>query len=54
MVIYALGITPLLSWLSNLSKGKTEMFPSRQVAFSDDFNGVGSYKNLKKWWVLYI
>ena len=54
MVLYALGITPLLSWLSNLSKGKTEMFPSRQVAFSDDFNGVGSYKILKKWWDLYI
>ena len=32
MAIYALGITPLLAWLSNLSNEKREKFPSRQVA----------------------
>ena len=42
MAIYALGILPLLAWLRNLSKEKTEKFPSRQVAFADDLNGVGS------------
>ena len=47
MIIYALGITPLLAWLSNLSKEKTEKFPSRQIAFADDVNGVGSSENLK-------
>ena len=47
MTIYALGITPLLAWLSNLSKEKPEKFPSRQVAFPDDLNGVGSSENLK-------
>ena len=52
MVIYALGITPLLAWLSNLSKEKTEKFPSREVAFAGDLNHVGSLENLKKWWDL--
>ena len=28
-------------------KRKTEKFPSRQVAFADDLNGVGSSENLK-------
>ena len=41
MAIYALGIIPLLAWLSNLSKEKTEEFPSRQIAFADDLNGLG-------------
>ena len=50
--IYALGITPLLAWLSNLSKQKSEKFPSRQVAFADDLNRVSSLENLKKWWDL--
>ena len=49
MAIYALGITPLLTWFSNLSKEKTEKSPSRQVAFADDLNGVGVFENLKKW-----
>ena len=48
MAIYSLGFKPLLVWLSNLSKEKTERFPSRQVAFADDLNGVGSLENLKK------
>ena len=30
----------------------TEKFPSRQVAFVDDLNGVGSLEDLKKWWDL--
>ena len=48
MAIYSLVFKPLLVWLSNLSKEKTERFPSRQVAFADDLNGVGSLENLKK------
>ena len=52
MAIYALEIAPLLAWLSRLSKEKTEKFPSRQVAFTDDLNGVGSLENLRKWWDL--
>ena len=36
MAIYALGITPLLAWLSNLSNEKREKFPLRQVAQVDD------------------
>ena len=48
MAIYALGITPLLAWLSDLSKGKTEKFPSKQVAFSDDLNVADSSENFKK------
>ena len=50
--IYVLGITPLLAWLSNFSKEKTEKFPARQVALADDHNGVGSLENLQKWWDL--
>ena len=46
--IYALGITPLLAWLSNFSK-KKQKFPLRQIAFADNRNGVGSLENLKKW-----
>ena len=49
MAIYFLGNTPLLAWLSNSSKGKTEKFPSKQTAFEDDLNGIGSLKNLKRW-----
>ena len=45
MAIYALGIIRLLAWLSNLSKEKTEKFPSREVVFADDLNGVGLLKN---------
>ena len=45
--IYALGITPLLAWLSILSKEKPEKFWSRKVPFPDDLNGVGSLENLK-------
>ena len=52
MTIYALGITPLLTWLSNLSKEKTEKFPLRQLAFAEDLNDAGSLENLKKWWDL--
>ena len=52
MAVYASGIKSLLAWFSNLSKEKTEKFPSRQVAIADDRNGVGSLENLKKWWDL--
>ena len=48
MAIYALEIVSLLVWLSNLSKEKTEKFPSRQVVFADDLKGVGSLENLMK------
>ena len=32
-----------------VKRKKTAKFPSRQVAFADDFNGVGSLEKLKKW-----
>ena len=47
MTIYALAITPPLAWWSNLSKEKTEKFPSRQGAFADALNGVVALENLK-------
>ena len=52
IVIYGLGITQLLAWLTSLSKEITETFPLMQLAFADDLNGVGSLENLKKWWDL--
>ena len=48
MAIYALRIIPLLAWLSNFPKENTEKFQSRQVAFEDFLNGVGSLENVKK------
>ena len=51
MTIYALGIIPLLAWLSRLSK-ENRKFPPRQVAFENDLNGAGSLKSWKKWWDL--
>ena len=36
--IYFLGITTLLAWLSDLSKEKTEKFPSWQAAIAGDLN----------------
>ena len=50
MAIYALGTAPLLRWLWRFSKVIRKPFPSRQVAFADDLNGVGSLGNLRKWW----
>ena len=38
MAIYALGITPLFA------------SASKQVAFADDLNGIGTVELLKKWW----
>lgn len=38
----------LLAWLIKLSKQKTGKFST----FADDFNGVGSFENLKRWWGL--
>ena len=52
MAIYALGITPLLAWLSKKSnEGKTAS-ASKQVAFADDLNGIGTVESIKKWWSL--
>ena len=45
--IYFLGITTLLAWLSDLSKEKTEKFPSWQAAIAGDLHGVGSLENIK-------
>ena len=47
LLIYFLGITTLLAWLSDLSKEKTEKFPSWQAAIAGDLNGVGSLENIK-------
>ena len=47
MAIYGLAITPPLAWWTNLSKEKTEKFPSRQGAFADGLNVVVALENLK-------
>ena len=52
MAIYALGITPLLAWLSKKSNEGNSASASKQVAFADDLNGVGTVESLKKWWSL--
>ena len=47
MAIYALGITPLLAWLSKKSnEGKSTSF-FKQVAFADDLNDIGTIESLK-------
>ena len=52
MAIYALGITPLIAWLSKKSKENTNSPPKNQVAFADDLNGIGTLESLKEWWKL--
>ena len=54
MAIYALGITPLLAWLSKKSNSNesNSASASKQVAFADDLNGVGTVESLKKWCLL--
>ena len=49
MAIYALGITPLLAWLSKKSSEGNSASASKQVAFADDLNGIGTVESLKKW-----
>ena len=48
MAIYALGITPLLAWLSKISNEGNSAPASKQVAFADDVNGIGTTESLKK------
>ena len=52
MAIYALGITPLLAWLSKKSSEGNSASASKQVAFADDLNGIGTVESLQKWWSL--
>ena len=52
MAIYALGITPLLAWLSKKSNEGNSASASKQVAFADDLIGIGTVESLKKWWSL--
>ena len=47
MAIYALGITPLIAWLSKKFKENTNSPPTNQVAFADDLNGIGTLESLK-------
>ena len=49
MAIYALGITPLLAWLSKKSNEGNSASASKQVAFADDLNGIGTVESLKQW-----
>ena len=49
MPIYALGITLLLARLSkNPNEGKSTS-TSKQIAFFDDLNSIGTVESLKKW-----
>ena len=52
MAIYALGITALLAWLNKKSNEGNSASSSKQVAFADDLNGIGTVESLKKWWSL--
>ena len=52
MVIYALGITLLLVWLSRKSNEGESTSASKLVAFADDLNVIGTVESLKKWWSL--
>ena len=52
MAIYTLGITPLLAWLSKKSNEGNRASASKQVAFGDDLNRIGTVESLKKWWSL--
>ena len=47
MTINALGITPLLAWLSKKSNEGNSASASKQVAFADDLNGIGTVESLK-------
>ena len=47
MAIYALGITPLLAWLSKKSNEDNSVSASKQVAFVDDLNSIGTVDSLK-------
>ena len=42
MAIYAIGITPLLVWPSKKSNEANSASASKQVAFADDLNGIGT------------
>ena len=48
MAIYAFDITPLLAWLSKKSNQVNSASVSKQVAFADDLNGLGTVKSLTK------
>ena len=52
MAIYALGITPLVSWLSKKSNEGKSASASKQLASADDLNGIGTVESLKQWWSL--
>ena len=52
MAIYALGITALLAWLNKKSNEGNSTSSSKQVAFADDLNGIGTVESPKKWWSL--
>ena len=44
---YALGITPFLTWLSKKSNEGNSASGSKNVAFADDLNGIGTVESLK-------
>ena len=46
MFIYAIGITPLLNMLLNI----TMFDEANMVAFADDITAVGTFDALRKWW----
>ena len=48
MSTHSLGIIPLLAWLSKKSNESKRTSGSKQVAFTDDLNGIGTVESLKK------
>ena len=49
MAIHTLSITSLLAWLRKKSRKSTSISASKQAAFADDFNGIGTVESLQKW-----
>ena len=47
MAIHTLGITPLLAWLGKKLNEGNSVSASKQVAFADDLNGIGTVESLK-------
>ena len=41
----AVGISPLPAWLSEKSKEKPKITPSKQIVFADELNGVSTLEN---------
>ena len=46
MVIYGIGVTPLLNMLTDILSNEYV----NVMAYPDDFSAAGNLQNLRKWW----